>query len=179
MHHRIAPAAVAALAFLALGCADAAPTDPAVFDGQPELARANAVHHVTAGSPDACGAWGWDNGCNGNWSLNAFQYADGSASGTLVDTFGHGDGGLRVAIDCVDVRGNVAFVSGIVEHGWGEGEANEGTPAVAMVTDNGTSANDTPDTISYTYTPALTDCRTADPQYFAQFPLEHGQVKVR
>ena len=50
------------------------------------------VHRVGAGGPDACVAIGAGDhpGCDGNYSLVATEYADGSVSGQYIDRFAGG-----------------------------------------------------------------------------------------
>jgi hypothetical protein len=130
------------------------------------------AHHVSAGGPDACAA----PGCNGNFSLVANQYADGSVSGQWEDSFGHGDGGFHIAVDCVAISGNAAVVGGVITHAIGADNL-VGLRAVTEVVDNGTSANDPPDQISYTYYGNYAPgCGQTD---FALLDLNEGQVTVK
>ena len=47
----------------------------------------SVVHRVTAGGPDSCTGHDDKPGCDGNLSLVATQYADGTASGQYTDRF--------------------------------------------------------------------------------------------
>src|SRR4051795_4205385 len=69
------------------------------------------VHRVSAGGPDQCSGLGVHPGCDGNYSLVATRYADGSASGQYTDRFGR-IGGIRGVVDCLVVVGNDAWISG-------------------------------------------------------------------
>jgi hypothetical protein len=77
-------------------------------------------------------------------------------------------------VDCLYVQGNKAWVSGVITKGW-----NAGFRVLTEVTDNGTSAKDPPDTISYSYAPyAVTvNCQTFHPNLL-QVAVPKGQVKV-
>lgn len=107
------------------------------------------VHRVHVGSPDVCAAYGFPPGCDADFSLLAIQRADGSVTGQLTDRFGGGLGGYHAVIDCLSVDGNDAWVSGVITHGTYMGEDLAGWPVVVRVRDNGTSANDPPDQISW------------------------------
>jgi hypothetical protein len=119
----------------------------------PASAKGPVTHHVSAGGPDACEAINPTShpGCNGNFSLVANVYADGSVSGQYTDQFGHGNGGFHAVVDCVSIFGNTAWVSGVIKQG-NLGTADlAGVPVVTRVQDNGKSANDPPDKISYSW----------------------------
>jgi hypothetical protein len=113
-------------------------------------------------------------GTDANFSLIAIQYADGTVSGEWSDQFGHGDGGLHVAVDCLEVVGNQAWISGVITHSPDPGLV--GVPAATRVVDNGTSANDPPDEISFTRIGAPFDCHAQ--RQMLLFPLSGGEVKV-
>src|SRR5215212_6933234 len=76
------------------------------------------VHRVSVGGPDSCAGHGSPHlgGCDGNYALTATLYADGSASGRLVDRFSSGNGIVAV-IDCVVVVDNQAWISGWIISG--------------------------------------------------------------
>jgi hypothetical protein len=75
-------------------------------------------HFVSAGGPDQCqSAFGLHPGCDGNYSLEATGYADGSVSGRYTDRFGR-FGGVTAVIDCLAVDGHDAWVSGVVTSGF-------------------------------------------------------------
>jgi hypothetical protein len=130
------------------------------------------VHRVSVGVPDFCGALpAQDPGCNANFSLEAKQFADGRVTGQYTDQFGHGNGGFHARIDCLYVSGNTAWIAGVITSGW-----NVGARVVTEVQDNGKSAKDPPDKITYSYAPWAIDCHThpALPLY----AVPKGQVKV-
>jgi len=105
------------------------------------------VHRLSAGGPDACTGLDAKPGCDGNFSLVATQYADGTASGQYTDRFAHG-GGIKAVVDCVRVMGNRAWISGWITSGRAGDNDLAGLPFSTLVVDNGTSAAQPPDQIS-------------------------------
>ena len=83
-------------------------------------AQSPIVNIVHAGGsdiqdPDLPGS---EPGFDKNYSLVAFKFADGTASGKLVDRYSGGGGlGLKGDIDCVHVVGNTAWLSGVITQG--------------------------------------------------------------
>jgi hypothetical protein len=122
------------------------------------FATGPVVHRVSVGSPDACLALvgAAHPGCDGNFSFNAIEYADGSVSGQYTDRFANGDG-FHAVIDCLVVDGNRAWVSGVITSGrftdpdTGEVFDLAGLDVFTSVQDNGTSANDPVDQISFSF----------------------------
>lgn len=144
-------------------------------DSNKELRSNGIIHHVSVGSNDATGP-----GEDKSFSLVANMKADGSVTGQWVDGFGEGNGGIHVSIDCLEVDGNSAVIGGVITN------VMPGTPsqyvvgerASTGVVDNGTSANDPADMISYSYPAAF--CQAGLTAYdFPLFPVERGQVVVR
>jgi hypothetical protein len=136
------------------------------------------VHRVSVGVADFCDHTppappSQDPGCNANFSIEAQQLADGSVRGQYVDEFGHGNGGFHATVDCLSVQGNKAWISGIVQ----SGTYNPGGRIVTEVVDNGTSANDPPDTISYSW-PAALNFNCASHPNLVQVAVPKGQIKV-
>jgi len=141
-------------------------------------AKGPVVHHVLAGGPDACVAFGAEHpGCDGNFSLSAREYADGSVSGQYTDRFARGNG-FHAVIDCLSVVGNEAWVSGVITSGTFDGVDLTGLPVWTRVRDNGTSANDPPDQIGFSIIGDPTPC-TAHPSGLGLFNEPEGQVSVR
>jgi hypothetical protein len=103
--------------------------------------------------------------------------ADGRVLGQWQDSFGHGNGGFHIAVDCLAVHGNQAVVGGILTKA--PDPALVGQRAITSVRDNGTSVGDPPDQITFSFVVPV-DC-TIDPTVFDPFfwDLIHGQVKVR
>jgi len=166
------------------GCSESAITPTAQSDGSPLEASpaSRAVHQVIAGSPDLCTGVGDRPGCDANFSLHALQRADGSVTGQWDDRFSqvNGGGGVHVAIDCLNVIGNQAYISGVVTQSLNSDLV--GHDALTKVVDNGRSANDPPDEISITFTgTGDVDCNTL-PDFsdvIPLFPVPQGQVVVR
>jgi hypothetical protein len=113
-------------------------------------------------------------GTDANDSFIAIQYADGSVNGQWIDQFGHGDGGIHVAVNCLEVDGNQAWISGVVTQSPFEDDI--GLTAATRVVDNGTSANDPPDQMSFTRINPPFDCHARRPMLL--FDLSGGEVKV-
>jgi hypothetical protein len=133
------------------------------------------VHRVSAGGPDACAGWGLPPGCDANFSLVAMELADGSVLGQWTDRFPLGYGGFHAVIDCLHVVGNEAWVSGVVTQGSIFDIDLAGSPVSARVVDNGISANDPPDQISFTEWDGLPCNAQLD---YELFDAPQGQVVV-
>ncbi len=144
------------------------------------IANANRVaHHVSLGGADICEALGLPTGCDANFSLVAVAKADGSVRGHWQDTFPGGLEGIHVAVDCVNVVGTGAVIGGVITHGIAGDVDVSGQRALTAVVDNGTSANDVPDQLSFSFFPTgAVDCTSFVPGNFPLFPLGRGQVKV-
>lgn len=134
-------------------------------------------HRVSAGGPDVCEALGFQTGCDANFSLEALEFADGTVKGQYTDRFPNG-GGLHATIDCLEVDGNEAWVSGVVTSGSFEDLDLAGFPVAMRMVDNGTSANETVDQISRSFLGSLAQPCTVKPEYL---PLDapDGQVIVK
>ncbi len=144
------------------------------------MAHAQVVHHVSMGGADICGALGLPTGCDANFSLVANERADGSVSGQWQDTFPGGGEGIHVAIDCLNVVGNGAVIGGVITHGTALGVDVSGQRALTAVADMGTSSNDPPDLLSFSFFPTgALSCTALVPTNFPLLPLTHGQVVVR
>jgi hypothetical protein len=137
--------------FVVAACADhaataTAPSEVAVV----QASQGPIVHRVSVGGPDACTPNGLHPGCDGNFSLIAIQYADGSVTGQLTDEYGTGVDGLHAEIDCLLVQvipGRTtleAWVGGVVTRP----ATQAGHRIIARARDNGTSALDRADAIS-------------------------------
>jgi hypothetical protein len=135
-------------------------------------ARADGVQHVVSvGGPDQDAT----NHTDANFSLVAIQYGDGSVKGQWTDQFGQGQGGIHVAINCLFVQGNQAWVSGFVTSGTFNGADLSGLPVITRVQDNG--GGNTPDAISFSFIGVAAACTTT-PNLPLQ-PMSSGQVNVR
>ena len=144
------------------------------------LAEGPILHSVSVGSPDFCP------GCDKSFSLSAREYADGSVSGQWTDRFSGGLGGFHAVIDCLVVEGNTAWVSGVATKGYYRNPETEevlnlaGLAVGTMVRDNGNSANDPDDQISYSVfelDEPFAVC-TEKPDY-PLFDVLQAQVKVK
>jgi len=136
------------------------------------------IHRATAGSPDLCDALGLKPGCDANFSLAALKRADGSVSGEWHDQFTpipeFGGLGIHVAVDCLNIVGNQAWVSGVITQS--RFAPLVGLGAIAMVVDNGGSANDAADQISFSFIDLGVDCNAAPA--LPLFSVPQGQVVV-
>lgn len=178
---KTASLALPAIALLALACNDStSPSSSASRTAAPAIGGLTAsatsgngiVHRVSVGSHDADIAGQTD----ANFSLIAIQYGDGSMSGQWSDQFGQADGGIHVAVNCVHVVGNQAWISGIITKGAAGGVDFAGLPVITRVADNGDSANDPPDAISFSFIGVAAPC-TATPN-LPLLALTDGQVTV-
>ena len=180
MRNRILMILGAAAAF---GCSESAAPPTAQSDGltMQVSVGSQVVHSASAGGPDVCSGVGDKPGCDANFSLIATQRADGRVTGEFVDRVSqvNGGGGVHVAINCLNVIGNRAYVSGVVTQGNSD---QVGLPGLAKVVDNGSSANDPPDQLSPSIVfPGVVDCNAA-PAFDDVIPLHsapQGQVVVR
>ena len=147
------------------------------------LASGPVTQHVSVGGPDLCVSFfGTHPGCDGNFSLTANIFADGSMSGEYTDRFAQGDG-FHAVIDCVYVDGNEAWVSGWITQGkftdpdTGEVFDFTGLPVAARVRDNGTSANAPADQISWSQIGDQTSC--AEHSDYPMYDVPQGQVVIK
>jgi hypothetical protein len=149
--------ALAAVGFLAMACEPAGPASPSNASSsalKPLFGAGNngngIVGRVSVGGPDADFFFPDDK----NFSMIALLRADGTADGQWVDMFGGpNQAGIHVDVDCVRIFGNdSANVTGIIKHGTdGAGVDVSGQRAFTRVWDRGTSANDPPDAISFSF----------------------------
>lgn len=84
-------------------------------------------------------------------------------------------------IDCIAVADNEAWVSGVITTGTaptmdGDEVDLAGLPVITRVKDNGTSANDTPDQISFSFIGEPSSCM--DMPDLPLFDMPQGQVVV-
>jgi hypothetical protein len=127
---------------VAFGCSDGAlPT--AQSHGPALQASVNGVtHRVTVGGPDACSGFGLKPGCDKNFSLVALDGPNG-VTGHWHDG-NMPSGALDATVSCLEVVGNEAWINGV---------DRDGGVWLTRVRDNGTSANDSPDQISFSFGP--------------------------
>src|SRR5678816_3416673 len=124
---------------MTLGLALLLASAPALADG--------VQHFVSVGGPDQDAT----NHTDANFSLVAIQHSDGTVTGQWADQFGQGQGGIHVQINCLFVQGNEAWVSGFITSGTFNGADLTGLPVITRVQDNGDSANDPSDAISFSF----------------------------
>jgi len=148
-------------------------------------AGGRVAHRVSAGGPDACIAFGFEHpGCDANFSLVGIVYADGSMSGQYTDRFANGNG-FHAVIDCVSVVGNEAWVSGVITQGiftdpdTGDVFDLTGLPVATRVRDNGTSANDPADQISFSVIGEGFAVPCTDHPDYPLFDTPQGQVVIK
>jgi hypothetical protein len=136
-------------------------------------ARAQGViHKVSVGGADQDAVDHTD----ANFSITAVQHADGTVTGQWSDQFGQGQGGIHAQVNCLAVEGNTAWISGIITSGTVNGVDVTGFPVITEVQDNGKSANDPPDQISFSFVGVATPC-TEEPA-LPLSPMTDGQVTV-
>ena len=138
----------------------------------PAASADRVIHKVSVGSADIVPPPGSD----ANFSLSAIESADGAVTGQWQDTlFGRGNPALalHVDVDCLVVVGNEAWVSGVIT----QPAFLAGLPAITRVRDNGTSADDPPDQVSFTFIDIGVTC--TDQPDLPLFDLINGQVTVQ
>lgn len=128
---------------------------------------------ASLGGADICEALGMPTGCDANFSFVAMQDADGSVTGQYHDQF-DGGVGVHATIDCLNIFGNQAWVSGTITTG-----PYAGQDIFTTVVDNGTSANDAPDQVYLSGFGAGIDCHAAPAFPLPLWNLIKGQVQVR
>lgn len=143
---------------------------------------ARITHRVSVGSSDSVV---FPPGTDANFSLIATQRADGTVRGQWHDQFGgHGPGApfvgqfLHVEVNCLVVVGNEAWLSGTIKVASKNLAEFVGTTAFTRVRDNGTSANDPQDQISFTFFGFPPDLDCEDMLDLPLFDLNNGEVKV-
>ena len=146
----------------------------------PTAFGAGVVHRVSVGSADIVELPGQD----ANFSLVATEAANGTVRGEWHDQFGgrgvpaefEGDF-VHITITCLEVDGNDAWVSGLVTAASSDLDFLVGLPAITQVRDNGSSANDPADQVSFTNIDSGFDCD--DKPELPLFDLVNGQAKVQ
>lgn len=180
-----------AVIFITACSQESAPTSPDGFDegtSPSTLSKGGrgVVHHVSAGTndldPEIYGSK------DASFSLVANEKYDGSVSGNWVDVVKSENGNefsVHVSINSMKVVDNYAILTGVVKKGNRGGEDVTGRTALTMVRDNGTSANDPADEISFSIVLGEGDTRTSDDFTLETFtsrgwllPIKNGQVKV-
>jgi len=145
------------------------------------VAKGPVTHSVSAGGPDSCrSVLEAHPGCDGNYSLSATLYADGTVMGQYVDRFARG-GGFRAVIDCLVVDGQYAWLSGVITRG---SFTDPETGEVFDLADLDLSArlydgtpDGLPDEISFSNIGQEIPC--TDQADFELFEVTEGQVTVK
>jgi hypothetical protein len=137
------------------------------------LANANRVVSSATGSGHITTA-----GELRTFSFSARRFADGTATGQVhvnsrsLDTIAH------IEIDCLEVVGNLAHMSGVITRSSNPSEAQVGELRRLVVRDNGERAGDPPDEISTI--PRNPNGETCVNSTLVPTRLvEHGNVQVR
>lgn len=130
-------------------------------------AKGPVTQHVSAGARDPFA----------NFSLTATIFADGSMSGQYSDRFPQIDGGFQAVLNCISIVGNDAWVSGVIISGTANGQDLTGLPVATRVRDNGTSANDPPDDVSFSFIGDPTPC--TEHVDYPLFTSPQGQVVIK
>jgi hypothetical protein len=140
------PFLVFVIAFVAVSC-DQQPVEP--VNDQAATTQFNAVHgvmhRVSVGGADVRKAGG-EKPADANLSLVAIMRSDGSVKGEWQDSFGK-LWTLHMNVDCLNVVGNEAWVSGVVRR-FSIAPEFAGRAAIIRVADNGVSRNDPADQAS-------------------------------
>jgi hypothetical protein len=130
-------------------------------------AKGPVIQRVTAGARDPFASF----------SLTAAVFVDGSMSGQYTDQFPQIGGGFHAILNCVSIVGNDAWLSGVIISGTANGQDLTGLPVATRVRDNGVSAIDPPDDVSFSFIGDPTPC-TEHVEY-PLFTSPQGQVVIR
>lgn len=163
----------AAFGLFVVGCGEPVATTPAADDlaVSPQFNAAGPiVHRASLGGADICVAFGLSPGCDANHSLIAIEDARGNVKGQWHDQFAGGVG-VHVAVSCLSVSGNDAWVSGTVKTSRIPGII--GLPLIIRLQDNGQSG----DQVSFTTLAANANACVNQPA-LGLFAIT-GQVKVQ
>ncbi len=163
--------ALVSLGLLLIGCDGRDPTAPPADTRllSPEFNEAGVIHRASVGSYDIVPP-----GEDANFSLIAVQRSNGTVQGEYTDRFARG-GGFHATVTCLHVVGKDAWISGVLT----APKEARGLNVITRVQDNGTSENDPPDQISFSFIDVLpeeVDCRLM--LDLPLFPLGGGEVKV-
>lgn len=125
-------------------------------------------------------------GFDKNYSLVALKFADGTASGKLIDRYAGGGGlGLKADIDCVHVVGNIAWLSGVITQGqYLDADGNpvdiSGYYVRTRVQDNGNNTDPAnPDRVAFTQFRSSAPFACANMFSSTFWDMPGGQVTIR
>ena len=140
--------------------------------------KSRVTRSVHVGGPDICETIGASTGCDANYSGSAVLRADGRVTGQFIDTWAGGGAGVHWTVDCLHLAGNDAWMSGVIKRGSApNGFDLTGFPVIVRVRDNGISANDQSDAVSYQQIGNPAPCYM-EPD-LQLFDYVHGQVKIK
>ena len=115
------------------------------------------------------------------FSFEARKLSDGTVNGNAQVKNRATDQTLNIHIDCLNLLGNIALVSGIAWSATGPGNTN-GDGAIFAVEDNGQGANAAPDRVTYAYTGSglvCTDFHTvADIDQSLFYDVDGGNIQL-
>jgi hypothetical protein len=138
-------------------------------------AQAQVIQKVSAGGADIVLV---PPGGDANFSLNAVKLANGTVKGQYEDVLKGGlQPGIHARVTCLSVRGNQAWVSGVITHTPPGQEAFIGSGVATRLEDNGTSADEPTDRLSFTFYPMSPDICNFQPD-FPLFDVNNGQIKI-
>ena len=146
------------------------------------------VNFVHAGGPDIADPDfpGTGPGFDKNYSLVAFKFADGTATGKLVDRYSGGGGlGLKGDINCLHVVGDTAWLSGVITQGAfldanGERIDITGWYVRTRVQDNGDNTDPAnPDRVAFTQFRSSAPFVCSNMFQSAFWDMPAGQVTIR
>ena len=115
------------------------------------------------------------------FSFEARTFDDGTVSGNAQVKNRATDQTLNIHVDCLNVLGNIAVVSGIAWSATGPGNT-DGDGAIFAVEDNGQGADATPDRVTYAYTGTGLVCTDfhspadLDPSLF--YDVQGGNIQI-
>jgi hypothetical protein len=115
------------------------------------------------------------------FSFEAQKASDGTVTGNAQVKNRATGQTLNIHIDCLNVLGNVAVVSGIAWSATGPGNT-DGDGAIFAVDDNGQGANAAPDRVTYAYTGSGLVCTDfhspADVNPSLFYDVEGGNIQI-
>lgn len=178
---RVSLAATAAI-LVTFACADQPLTSPDALSVSPNFNANPVIERVNAAGNDACEALGQAPGCDKNFSFHAHLRADGSVTGQYQDGFStqFPNDGIHAVLDCMNIVGNGAVVSGVITKGQQFGVDVTGQTLITAVVDNGKNRpEDTPDQISFSFSDSGFTCTDLVPGNFPLLDMTNGQVTIK
>ena len=143
------------------------------------VADASVCAIVTVGGGDVDAGQGGPPNNDANLSLIAILNCDGGVRGQWQDTFAGGVG-IHVNVNCVEVDGNDAWISGPIKKVTPTGTCDEcvGLEVRTRLRDNGTSSQDPPDQAGFFFfSEGPNECLLRLDEEL--FDLVNGQVQIK